>query len=206
MMVDAIVLNGGSGSGKSSLARSLQKRLGPTCLILGVKNLIRALPGGDGPVDAKNSIEILADGSISTGDAFRRAEAAWYQGLVAIARSRIGLIIDEVFLDGRRSQERCLQALSNLAILWVGVRCDSNVAEAHEAQRPDRTAGMARQQADQVHEGVIYDIVVDTSSTSVEECADAVIAHLVKRDTTTINSAEEQSSQSTNRERARARH
>jgi chloramphenicol 3-O-phosphotransferase len=55
MMVDAIVLNGGSSSGKSSLARSLQHRLGPT---------------------------------------------------------------------------------------WVGVRCDSDIADAREAQLPDRRAGM----------------------------------------------------------------
>jgi chloramphenicol 3-O phosphotransferase len=205
-MVEAIVLNGGSSSGKSSLARSLQNRLGPTWLTLGVDDLIRALPGGDGPVDAEKSIEILADGSIITSDDFRRAEAAWYQGLAAIARAGTGLIIDEVFLDGRRSQERCARALSNLAIFWVGVRCDADIAEAREAQRPDRIAGMARQQADQVHGGVAYDIVVDTSSARVEECADAVIAHLVKRDTTTINSAEEQSSQSMNREWARARH
>jgi Chloramphenicol phosphotransferase-like protein len=46
-MVEAIVLNGGSSSGKSSLARSLQNRLGPTWLTLGVDDLIRALPGGE---------------------------------------------------------------------------------------------------------------------------------------------------------------
>ena len=42
-----IVLNGGSSSGKTSIARCLQRLLGPTWLTLGVDDLVRALPGGD---------------------------------------------------------------------------------------------------------------------------------------------------------------
>jgi chloramphenicol 3-O-phosphotransferase len=42
-----IVLNGGSSSGKTSIARSLQRLLGTTWMTLGVDDLIRALPGGE---------------------------------------------------------------------------------------------------------------------------------------------------------------
>ncbi len=75
-----MVLNGGSSSGKSSIARRLQDLLGPTWLTLGVDDLIRALPGVDDPVDAGPSIDFESDGSVTVGDDFRRAEAAWYQG------------------------------------------------------------------------------------------------------------------------------
>ncbi|MGH9044898.1 MAG: phosphotransferase-like protein [Acidimicrobiales bacterium] len=47
MTVEVVVLNGGSSSGKSSIARRLQSLLGPTWLVFGVDDLIRALPGGD---------------------------------------------------------------------------------------------------------------------------------------------------------------
>lgn len=176
--VEAIVLNGGSSSGKSSLARCLQGILGPSWLTLGVDDLIRALPGGDKPSGVQPSIDFVADGSIRVSDDFRRAEAAWYQGLAAIARCDTGLIIDEVFLGGRASQERLAQVLSDLTVLWVGVRCDPEVAAGREGKRQDRIVGMARLQAEQVHAGVIYDIVVDTTSASTEECASAVTAHL----------------------------
>jgi chloramphenicol 3-O phosphotransferase len=176
--VEAIVLNGGSSSGKSTLARCLQEFLGPSWLILGVDDLIRALPSGDKPLGAQPSIDFVADGSISVSDDFRRSEAAWYEGLAAIARCETGLIIDEVFLGGAASQERLAQGLSDLTVLWVGVRCDPEVAAARERGRHDRIVGMARLQAERVHEGVIYDFVVDTTDASAEECALAVIAHL----------------------------
>jgi len=176
--VDAIALNGGSSSGKSSLARCLQDLLGPTWLTLGVDDLVRALPGGNESSADQRSVGIDADGSITVGADFRRAEAAWYQGLAAIARSGTGLIIDEVFLGGSASQQRLAEALSDLTVLWVGVRCDPDVAAAREATRPDRIAGMARLQAEQVHAAVVYDVVVDTSSASTQECARTVLAHL----------------------------
>jgi chloramphenicol 3-O phosphotransferase len=81
--VDAIVLNGGSSSGKSSLARCLQSRLGPGWLTLGVDDLIRALQGGDEPNGAQPSFDFLADASISVSDDFCRAEAAWYRAHLA---------------------------------------------------------------------------------------------------------------------------
>jgi chloramphenicol 3-O-phosphotransferase len=108
MEVDVIVLNGGSSSGKSSLANSLQKRLVGTWLKLGIDDLIHALSH----------------------------------------------------------------------VVWVGVRCDPAVAESRELRRPDRTRGVAREQAERVHQGVSYDIVVDTSETSTAECATSIAASL----------------------------
>jgi chloramphenicol 3-O-phosphotransferase len=43
-MAPVVVLNGGSSSGKTSIARCLQRLPGPTWLILGVDDLVRALP------------------------------------------------------------------------------------------------------------------------------------------------------------------
>jgi chloramphenicol 3-O phosphotransferase len=61
--------------------------------------------------------------------------------------------------------------IARLDVLWVGVRCDADVAAARERARGDRTTGMAVSQATLVHEGVSYDLVVDTSRADAEECA-----------------------------------
>jgi chloramphenicol 3-O phosphotransferase len=174
--VDAIVLNGGSSSGKTSIARRLQELLGPTWLTLGIDDLIRALPNGDGYGGTGPSLEFHADGSIEVTEIFRRAEDAWYAGLAAIAGAGTGLVVDEVFLGGRRSQERLAGALSGVRVCWVGVRCDADMAAAREEARGDRLVGMARLQADQVHAGVAYDLVVDTTNATTEECARAIVA------------------------------
>jgi chloramphenicol 3-O phosphotransferase len=176
--VDVIVLNGGSSSGKSSLAVYLQARLGGTWLTLGIDDLIRALSHGPTDTTAGGTLEFRTDGSIDVAPAFRTAEASWYEGLAAIARAGTRVIVDEVFLDGGASQSRLEKALDGLAVAWVGVRCHPDIAEARELQRQDRVIGLARDQAERVHEGVRYDIVVDTTDAAPDECATLILATL----------------------------
>lgn len=47
-----------------------------------------------------------------------------------------------------------------------------------ESVRPDRVVGMARLQADPVHDGIIYDLVVDTSGVTPGECARTIASRL----------------------------
>jgi chloramphenicol 3-O phosphotransferase len=176
--VDVIVLNGGSSSGKSSLAICLQTRLSGTWLRLGIDDLIRALSHGPSDATAGGSMEFKPGGSIAIGPGFRQAAASWYRGLAAIARAGTSVIADEVFLDGRYSQDRLQTALEGLAVAWVGVRCDPAIAEAREVRRLDRFRGIARDQAERVHAGVSYDIEVDTTDTSTSDCASWILAKL----------------------------
>lgn len=178
MQVDVIVLNGGSSAGKSSLAVCLRRHLAGTWLTLGIDDLIRAISHDTADTTAGGTLEFRSDGSIVVAEAFRSAEESWYEGLAAIARAGTGVLVDEVFLDGALSQERLRKALQGVAVLWVGVRCDPGVAAARELQRPDRVRGLARHQAERVHEGVSYDIVVDTTEASSEECAKLIAAKL----------------------------
>jgi chloramphenicol 3-O phosphotransferase len=89
---------------------------------------------------------------------------------------RARIIVDEVFLGGAVSQQQWKKALSELPVLWVGVRCDSAVAAGREIARGDRVAGQAASQADAVHQGVVYDLQVDTTRIEALECARAIAA------------------------------
>jgi chloramphenicol 3-O phosphotransferase len=176
MNVDVIVLNGGSSSGKSSLATWLQRQLDGTWLTLGIDDLIRAVSHGPADRGAGGLITFRSDGSIAIEDEFRRVESAWYEGLAAIARAGTRVIVDEVFLGGGKSQVRLRTALEGLNVLWVGVRCQSDVAAEREMRRTGRNRGMARDQAERVHKGVSYNMVVDTTDTPSAECARAIVA------------------------------
>jgi chloramphenicol 3-O phosphotransferase len=68
--------------------------------------------------------------------------------------------------------------VAGLAVLWVGVRCDSAVAAAREAARGDRIPGMAVSQANVVHAGVSYDLEVDTTHTESLACARTIAARV----------------------------
>ncbi|NUP17171.1 MAG: chloramphenicol phosphotransferase CPT [Streptomyces sp.] len=160
-----IVLNGGSSSGKSGIARCLQAVLPDPWLTFGVDSLIEAMPGqGVG-------IEFAPDGGVDVGPAFMALEAAWARGIATMAHSGARLIIDDVFLGGAATQDRWRRVLDGLDVLWVGVHCDPEVAAGREIARGDRVRGMAEQQANVVHEGVIYDVEVDTARTESLECA-----------------------------------
>jgi chloramphenicol 3-O phosphotransferase len=174
MPTDVVVLNGGSSSGKTTIGRCLQDLLPAPWLMLGVDDLIAAMPRRQDD----DLISFAPDGGVRTGPGFRRLEAAWYDGIATMARGGVGVIVDEVFLSGAGSQVRLGQALVGLEVLWVGVRCDPAVASAREAGRPDRVPGMAASQAEIVHRGVNYDVEVDTTSTPARECAEHIMARL----------------------------
>ncbi|MFJ6793354.1 chloramphenicol phosphotransferase CPT [Streptomyces sp. NPDC091268] len=174
MKTSVIVLNGGSSSGKSGIARCLQSVLPDPWLTFGVDTLIDAMPAAMRMSGA--GIEFDGDGGVSVGSGFRELEAAWIEGIAAMARGGARIIVDEVFLGGASSQQRWRRALDGVPVLWVGVRCDSAVAAGREIARGDRVAGMAASQADLVHAGVRYDLEVDTTHTESLACARAIAA------------------------------
>lgn len=171
-----IILNGGSSSGKSGIVRCLQAVLPDPWLAFGADSFVDAMPARMQASD--EGIEIAADGEVIVGAGFRALEAAWMEGIVAMARAGAGIIIDDVFLGGASSRQRWQKALGELEVLWVGVRCDSAVAAGREIARGDRVQGMAALQADLVHDGVTYDLEVDTTRTESLVCAKAIAARV----------------------------
>lgn len=176
MATQLIVLNGGSSSGKSGIARCLQELLADPWLALGTDMLVDAMPAAMRTSD--NGIEFSDDGQVSVGPEFRAVEAAWIEGVVAMVRAGARVVVDEVFLGGASSQQRWRKALGDLDVLWVAVRCDSSVAAEREVARGDRVRGMAVAQAELVHQGVDYDLEVDTTHTEAMECARTISGHV----------------------------
>jgi chloramphenicol 3-O phosphotransferase len=97
--------------------------------------------------------------------------------LSTIAESGTRFILDEVFLDGVRSQDRLDRSLTGRTIAWVGVTCDADVAKVRERNRGDRVVGMFERQSKRVHDGVHYELVVDTTSSTPHEVAQEIARH-----------------------------
>jgi chloramphenicol 3-O phosphotransferase len=138
-------------------------------LAFGCDSFVEAMPAKMQTSDA--GIAFAADGVVKVGADFRALEAAWMAGVGAMVHAGARVIIDDVFLGGAASQQRWQTALGGVAVLWVGVRCESAVAAGREVARGNRILGMAASQADVVHEGVSYDLEVDTTHTESLACA-----------------------------------
>jgi chloramphenicol 3-O phosphotransferase len=186
--VEVIVLNGASSTGKTTLAAALQEVLDDSWLVFGIDTLIAALPlnlleiHDEAMIEARprdhqireGGISFGPDGKILVGIEYRRLEAGWLRGVAAIADAGVRLILDEVFLEGAPGQSRLREALFGRTIAWIGLTCDLQVAEERERERGDRVVGGFAQQWQTVHEGVDYDLVVDSTSSSPQEMAQRI--------------------------------
>lgn len=89
MATQVIVLNGGSSSGKTGIARCLQAILPEPWIRLGVDQFIETLPPSlaSEPGGSSAGISFGENGEIVVGEGFRVAEAAWMAGVAAQART-----------------------------------------------------------------------------------------------------------------------
>jgi len=171
------VLNGVSSAGKTSLARALQNLLPDTWLTFGVDALINVMPPRlDG---APEGLTIAPGGTVTTGPAWRAMEADWRRGMGAMARAGVRLVLDEVLFGGGEDQRAWNAALDGVGVLWVGVRIDPAIAAERERARGDRVIGLARMQAPLVHQGMVYDLEVDTGRFSAAECARLIVEQVL---------------------------
>jgi chloramphenicol 3-O phosphotransferase len=169
-----IIINGGSSSGKTGIVRCLQAVLPEPWLAFSVDDFVEALPAV-----MAGGIEFGPDGEVSVGPAFRELEAAWTAGIVAMCRAGGRAIVDDVFLGGASSQQRWRNASGDLGTVFAGVHCDPAVAAGRELARGDRARGMAEQQAYAVHQGVTYDVEVDSSHAESIDCARRIADYLI---------------------------
>jgi chloramphenicol 3-O phosphotransferase len=94
-----------------------------------------------------------------------------------MAEAGARLLIEDGFISGPRAQARWRAALGSLPVGWVAIRCDPAAAAEREGRRGDRVSGMASSQALAVHEGIEYDLEVDTTSLSPATAAQQIQRH-----------------------------
>jgi chloramphenicol 3-O phosphotransferase len=123
----------------------------------------------------------IENGVFRRGPEFMRLFGAFQASVVAQARDGINLIVEDVFLDGARDQQRWESALGDVMTLWVGVRCAAAVAAAREVARGDRPLGIAANEADSAHEGVHYDLDVDSATMDLKVVVDHITSAVSNR-------------------------
>lgn len=172
-----MLLNGGSSAGKSGIARCLQAILPDPWLVVGTDILVlEVIPAS--MRTRPEGVTMDPEAGVRVGPEYEAAETAWMAGIAAMARAGARIITDGLFLAGAADQQRWRQALAGLDVLWVGVRCDLEVAVGREIARGDRYHGMAATEAETVHRGVVYDLTVDTTNSEAMACARTIAARL----------------------------
>jgi chloramphenicol 3-O phosphotransferase len=192
-----VILNGAPRSGKSTIARVIQETFDGPWMNLGVDVYVREItppryrPGlGLRPGGERQDIEPLVPLFYS----------ALYETIAAHSRLGLNVVADvghhDAYSIPRRILNHCARRLSGLPVLFVGVHCAIEaIMERRNLGQPGRDnqyavgsehdpiPGPVLAWQREVHVPGIYDLVVDTSSTSAEHCALAIRQRLLGEDT-----------------------
>jgi chloramphenicol 3-O phosphotransferase len=176
------LLNGGSSVGKTTTARALQEASSCPLLRSGIDHLFASVPerwggGAGGPLSRRgfHYVELPQGGGTRIGygsDGWRMLRGH-HRAVRAHADAGISVVVDELMLSTEVYAD-WLEALSGVPVTWVRVDCPLDVAEVREEERGQR-AGLARGTHDAVHDGVRYDLAIDTSTQTPSEAAHIVL-------------------------------
>jgi len=162
-----IILNGTSSSGKSSILKALQEILDEPYLDAGIDKFIWMLP--DRYLERPLWDDVLGLAN-QAGELGHHLIFGMHQTIEVLSKCGLNVIADHVLVEEIWWQD-CIQRFSKLPAYLIGIRCPLLVVEEREKSRRNRTLGQARLQFDIVHGKGIYDLEVDTSLHSIEECA-----------------------------------
>ena len=178
-----VILNGAPRSGKTSIVEAIQRTFDGPWMNLGVDVFVREVtpsryrPGmGLRPGEPDHPVAPLVPVFY----------AALYDSIAAHSRAGLNVVVDVGHYDGAILAESA-RRLAGLPVLFVGVRCPIEVIMARRnAGQPGREhdyatgsdaepvpAPVLRWQ-DEVHVPGSYDLEVDTSTQSPDECAVAI--------------------------------
>ncbi len=169
-----IVINGTSSSGKTSIVRALQERLDPPYLDMGVDRFIFMLPKRYLNRPLWDDVLGNADHAGETG---RVLFSGMHHAIAAAARAGLNVLVDHVLVE-KEWVDECTRLFADLPAYLIGIQCPLDVLEERERSRKDRTLGQARVQYPVIHKYVSYDLEVDTSVLTVEQCAERIMERM----------------------------
>ncbi|NAW64058.1 hypothetical protein CAG70_04520 [Photobacterium halotolerans] len=179
-----IFLNGPSSAGKSSIARELQHCLDDYYLHLGIDTFIAMMPDN---ANALGESDQKADGfywqtqllqnqpvkRISSGSFGKKVNTVYRTTVRHMIDSGLKVSVDDV-IDGETEMAIWQSVLAGCNCLYIGVTCSDESLRLRERKRGDRLPGSAIEQASRVHQGISYDLTVNTDRLSASECAETI--------------------------------
>jgi chloramphenicol 3-O phosphotransferase len=159
---NVIVLNGTSSSGKTTLARAFQAQSTEVYLLCALDAFWDMTPYKI-PAGSKN---------------FPNMKLALAKSVRALAETGHNVIVDLVFC-GEKTYGELTSELSGLKLIFVKINCPLDELTKRETARGDRAIGLAKSQYESIHEGVLYDLTINTLNTSPARCAQKLINYLV---------------------------
>ncbi|MBA3954293.1 hypothetical protein H0X48_03185 [Candidatus Dependentiae bacterium] len=180
-----IILNGPSASGKSSLQKKLQELYAELYLKVGIDDLfVNLLPARyiTSPVPHQTPETMVMKGtsskdsegnpvfSLEIGTLGQKAIAGMHAAIGAYARAGNNVIVDYILYYPEWTAQ-LVHNLRGLRVYMIGIKPTLSAIEQREKSRGTTPLGHARSHYATVHQGMIYDLELDTTAMTVEQAA-----------------------------------
>lgn len=172
-----VILNGAPRSGKTSIVRVVQDSFDGVWMNLGVDVFARQVT----PLRYQPGIGLRPDGERPELEQLLPSlYAAFFESIAAHSRHGLNVVVDVGIHDGYARPRQVLRdaahRLAGLPALLVGVRCPIDVVVDRRNEEPQdgtysASAEVVRRWNEAVHDPAVYDLEVDTSLLSPEQCA-----------------------------------
>lgn len=164
-MPNVIWLNGASSSGKTTLAKALQLKLSDVYLHAQIDQFIAMLPEEIqyNRHDLEKHIEHIV--------------YPFHRSVKDLATTGNKLIVDHVF-ENEKWLIDCLKLMIDTPVLFVGLHCSLEELVRRERVRGDRALGLAEWHFESIHKRMTYDIDLNSSLQTVDECAREIERYL----------------------------
>jgi chloramphenicol 3-O phosphotransferase len=174
-----VILNGVGSVGKGAVAKALQEIASKCFLHVAMDAFLDMMPASafgdeEGIVFEPAEVGGKPVVAIRTGQIGQRVLRGMRRAIAAMAAAGNDLIVDDVMLNDEMRDYEVL--LRDFEVFTVGLFAPLDVLEERERQRGDRLLGFARWQYDRVHNGMVYDLEIDTARASAIECAQMIKA------------------------------
>lgn len=171
-----IVLNGVGSVGKSSTAKALQGLAREPLLHVSMDAFLEMLPASMfGHPDGYIFETIFEDGkpsvAIHSGPVMAPLLSGMRHAVAAMAAQGLNIVVDDVMFSGGEAEEYRRLLGADCEVRLVGLFAPLEVLEQRERDRGDRVIGLARWQYGRVHEGIDYDLAIETAALTSDEVA-----------------------------------
>lgn len=188
-----IFLNGSSSAGKTTLAAMLQQLLPEPYQHIALDQFRDGMPGRYRGLNSPegtpgdlglNVVPVQREGQLITEVRFgahgEQVLRGMRRAIAAFALAGNHVIIDDLLFRPEYLHDYA-DALAELDVWLIGVRCSLDVVNQRESQRSGRFPGTATSHYHAVHaHGGSYDLEVDTSDATPRACAELIIARLTE--------------------------
>lgn len=173
-----VILNGAGSVGKTSTAKAIQDISREPVLHIQMDSFLEMLPASMFGHPDGYAFETVDDGGkpavvIHSGPVLARLMKGMRNAIAAMAEQGNSIVVDDVMFGGGEAADY-RRLLADFNVRLVGLFASLDVLEQRERDRGDRDIGLARWQYERVHDGIAYDLEVDTTNLSPAEVARAI--------------------------------